>query len=154
MAAVQPGDVASTKEQQKFLQFLRYHKEKNTGKAADCQELGSLYKSCTGADERRAFIQRWLHAGGSKGDVKALIEQEVILRNESKKDLTTGFQTPGNIAKLLNLNHNWYPTVDLFQQALQREIAANQAAHPPPGDVSTSRRGLLVFQVLVSLPGC
>ena len=91
----------TTKDHQKFNQFLRYHREKQTGKGADVQQLASLFKGC---------------------------------KDESCKNTTSGYLTPGNIATLLNVQQQFYPTVAMFQEVLQKEIAKNQELHPPAGD--------------------
>ena len=134
-------EVATLKDQQRFNQWLKYHCKSGTHKADEVKKLAELYRQCNTPEAKKAFIGRWLHAGGSKGDVKGLIEQELVIQAQSQKLTTDGYMTPGAIAELLKIQCCFYPNVELFENALRKEIAINQQQHPPPDDIPVLEAG-------------
>ena len=69
--------------------------------------------------------------GGGKGDIKALLSQEILLQNRKASQTTSGHLTPGTIAQLENIQLSFYPSMDSFMSTLQQLIAQNQQEYPP-----------------------
>ena len=135
-------DVEGAKRQmqqdhQKFNQFLKYQlANPNAKKHTECKQLANLYGQCASSDARRSFIGRWLKCGGSKGDVKVFVQQEMLFLNQSTDVERDGFLTPGQIATLVSLDRACYKTPLEYETALKWFITKNQQDHPPPGPSS------------------
>ena len=131
-AAAASQDAIAARDHQKFNQFLRYNANNaKSKKHEDCKTLALLYKLATN-DERKGFIARWLRSGGSKGDLKVQVQQELIFFAETSKLKTVGHMTPGQIAKHCELVREVYADLGLYEAAVRFEIEKNQKRFPPP----------------------
>ena len=92
-----------------------------------------MYKELSNAGDRRNFIARWVRNGGSKGDLKVMVAQEMEFNTTSKKKDSTGMLLPGQIAELKGLKQATYKDQATFEQALRFLIVQNQEAYPPKG---------------------
>ena len=71
-------------------------------------EVPTMYKELANAEDRRNFIARWVRIGGSKGDLKVMVAQELEFNTTSKKKDSTGLLLPGQIAELKGLKQATY----------------------------------------------
>ena len=123
--AQMPEDALKT--HQRYCQFMKYQlKNPGSKKHGLCQQLAGLYDKCQSAEERKQFVQRWARNGGSKGDLKVLIKQEITLCKESWSLKEEGMMTPGQIATLIGLSRERCSSEDAFKAALEADINANQ----------------------------
>ena len=120
------------KQHQQFNQWLAYNSKAVDSKKHEVSlQLGELYRHCQSQEEKKAFIGRWLKNGGARGDMKALISNEIELQNSSKRQKTSGYLTPGAIATLEGLQPTFYRNIESFAAAIQGLILANLKRFPP-----------------------
>ena len=132
-AGAAPKLEVSVKDHQKFNQFLRYNAANASSKKHEqASTLAMLYNQISSADDKKAFVARWLKSGGAKGDIKLQVQQEICFLSETNKNKNVGHMTPGIIAKHLELRREVYTDAFKFEEAIRHEIQRNQAKFPPP----------------------
>ena len=136
-ASSQGAMVVSDKDHQKFNQWLKYNVQNaSSRKHEDCKTLAALYQQCKDLASRKEFISRWLKAGGSRGDCKVLVTQEMDFQAQAQKCIQSGWITPGSVADLMKVDRaNYGDNIQGYKDALCFLIQQNQAQHPPPGGV-------------------
>eukprot|EP00971_Amphidinium_carterae_P030286 595788-Amphidinium_carterae.1 len=104
--------------------------------ADEVKQFAELYKG-SNAGEKKAMVQKWLSAGGTKCKPKAFVSSIIETQNASESGTLKRMQLPGRIAELEGLCQEHFPTMGEFQAAIQELIDQNHDDFPPPEEMRT-----------------
>eukprot|EP00971_Amphidinium_carterae_P258830 5137009-Amphidinium_carterae.2 len=110
--------------------------DKSKPDADDVKQIADLYRASSQI-EKKALVQRWLSAGGTKCKPKALVSAIIETQNASETGSIKRMQLPGRIAEMEGLSRDHFASMGDFQAAIQELIDQSHLDFPPPEDAST-----------------
>ena len=114
----------------KLRSFITYHQQHSSPDSEHFQQVTHLAQHFASLDVkgRKELAKSWSAQCGSKGNLKVYLSQTIWQESASSGGDLQGFMTPGQIAKLLNLELAGLPS-DTLQQTILKEIEHNQQLH-------------------------
>ena len=115
------------KDMKKIRAFIDYHKKDEGLLGEDVAHLASHFEGL-GKEQRKEFAKEWASKCGTKGNLRAFLQQSITQQVQTDRGAISGYLIPSQIAKLLELHVARFDAKAL-EDILRKEIQSNQDLH-------------------------